>query len=298
MTALVDIAHAPYGEICAIAGSIWEIKEAQGRISLTIVDDGGAIVATYFDYFPLVEKFKKDDDVIIRGKVEIFGGLKAMTNPQIFAYAGGDLPFEDEKLLIPSAKTRSQILANYSPEEIDVRGKTFLITKEKHGDLCDWIKHFASDGKEIQIVCPLAYKTTLERNALVPNYEKNHAFPELKFYPDVCIDLDIDCECATEENLAKRYKYWKSVANGANVHCATNAWKHCDVLVVEDAERFSILEIDKIRKRTNCHTFICTNSTKKEQLERLQALEQTSDLNALFQVEFAHRRPGELERLA
>lgn len=295
---LCTIASAQLGQICAIAGEVYEVEDFGSRVKVAVVDDTGVINVTYFQFLDLARKFRKGDEVAIRGKVELFAGMKSMTNAQIAAYDGEGEPFEDSQKQLPNEEVLSKILANYNQSKLVVHPDTFLINKDEFGKLCELVRGFMDEDKTVCVVCPLACKTTEDRNAMVWNYANSHRMPELEYHPDICIDTDADCEKACKIGMDDRFSFYRSLSRLGEVHALSNIWKPCDVLVIEDADRFNLMEIDTMRKRANAKTFVRFNSPKIEQAQRLGALTQTSDLRTLFGVEFSYRRPGELERLA
>ena len=95
MSKVVTAQSAEIGTHCTLAARVHEItlKKIRQKLTLTevsLVDETGLIIASFFNQPWLSEKLRKGDTVTVSGEVEFSYGFKRMTNPLIEKHEPGE----------------------------------------------------------------------------------------------------------------------------------------------------------------------------------------------------------------
>lgn len=96
LSKVCKIADAKIGELCTIAGKIYEIKPKQIRrglslIEITLVDDTQTLIVTIFNQPWLTKRIQPGQSIAVAGKVEFDYGYKRMVNPVLEEIASNEI---------------------------------------------------------------------------------------------------------------------------------------------------------------------------------------------------------------
>ncbi len=131
---VVDIQNAVLNYRWTILGDIYDIKikaikSHQNIIEVSIIDNTSILIATFFDADYFLENYKKNNRVVLCGKVEFNFGFKRMINPQIYQLEDRHVS-KDKHSMLPVYKS----LASLTSSKIqNIIFKTLgLLDKELH----------------------------------------------------------------------------------------------------------------------------------------------------------------------
>lgn len=197
----------------------------------------------------------------------------------------------EKMLLFPYAQA---FLNDFKAIEIDV------LDRSDFGNAIDQMKIKLEKGSEVFIVCPLAYKTRDERDNMVFKSEDFKYVPLKVNLPKISIENEMPVDF-NNVLIKKRYNYFISILGECyrdyifvksgfrkNEKIGNNS-----VLVIEDADRFSSLEILNLSKRADCKTILITNSKNNLNILRLKNLSKIKGWSEALFHELSFRRDGD-----
>jgi hypothetical protein len=204
--------------------------------------------------------------------------------------------FKNSTALLDVLLTSFKSLQLNGVNELDLS----IYQKEGFGDVVEVMKKYLEDKKKVQVISPLAYMTTNERDNFVFNLDNLLYVPRRNYVPRISIESDVNHDF-NSLGTNKRYAYFAGVLpdrllDKFSIKATLPSKDETDkdgLLIIEDADRFSTLQICEIAKRANCKTICISNSANKVNLERLGRLEAPITTQELLFFELGFRREGD-----
>lgn len=180
-------------------------------------------------------------------------------------------------------------------------GLDLVIYPKDEGEEIQAIKDAAQRGNRVMIICPLASKTSDERNAKAYDFARAAKVPATKPHPFISIENEADCG-GNDEGVTKRQAQMRNFFDNSVRHLITTSagvkekWdlNEDDLLVVEDADRISTLQIDLWRQKAKCRAIAVSNSKSAMQKQRLEFLMDAHPQKEVMMNELAFRRDGDI----
>ena len=327
LTSTCTIGETRLGEKCTVIATVSDIEDQ----SIFVTDETGGMFLKLYnaEYY---DDFEVGDEVIFSGVVEDYDFQKCIKNPLVIKYVEGKYsevmpvyPFdftinrtdiEDETLLaihgfstkadlikarralqlkqlnnclskLQNSTLEQELLKSY-PETTSFNKKVRLITRFDEGEEAQAIK----DVKNSLVICPLAYMPSEARNSKVYGYERFSKVPESKPHPNISIEIDADC-AGNSDGVKRRGKVLSQLLH-ADVLTAATCAESADLIVVEDANRISTLEIDYWMRRSQSDFLLVSNSKQNMQLSRLKFLCEPHTQSEVLWHELKFRRDGDI----
>lgn len=154
-----------------------------------------------------------------------------------------------------------------------------LIYRKEEGEETQAISDAVNAGNYVLIICPLAGKTTDERNLMAWDFERAINVPSAIPHPFISIENEADCRGNDEGIKRRQFQIQKLVDHGVRHLISASSGANCDydlreddLLIIEDADRISTLQIDFWQRQARCKTLIVSNSVASHQKRRLEFL--------------------------
>ena len=300
---------------------------------LLVADDTGCVLLKLYNS-EFYDSFEVGQNVIFSGVIETFDCQKCITNPLLKVYIQGKYAevfpvysenfqiekndIEDENLIaihgfstkeglakarhamklkqIEQCKQMCLKLGTSMKQELlrpfpcsdNFNNNVRLITRFDEGEEAQAIKNVRNS----LVICPLAYMSSDERNSKVYDYGRISKVPESKPHPNISVETDEDCDC-NSDGVKKREMVLSEVLH-ANVKATAKVSDSADLVVVEDADRISTLEIDYWMRQAQCDFLLVLNSNSTMQLSRLEFLCESHTQEEVLWNELSYRRDGDI----
>ena len=196
----------------------------------------------------------------------------------------------------------SEIINTDSEDDLGANTSlTHVFQRDEFDNFVKDVNSLLTSDTTIFVICPLANVKSKERDAMCKSFDFDAFVPEVKRYSNIAIEDDKDCKNVDFGIVdIKKAHYCKifelgeeSVKVVANITARDNLNKN-DVVIVEDADRFSILQLNKIRKRAGCDCFFLVNSKWDKNIDRIKLLMNTNDEREIVFGELRLRRDGDI----
>lgn len=329
LTRVCDIGQARLGEKCTVIATLSEIEDGQ----LLATDETGSILLKSYTH-GFYGTFNVGQKIIISGVIDTFDHQKCVNNPLLKNYVEGKytevMPvyekdfsvdrndIRDETLLaihgfsskvnlvcarrnlklqqLEKCKKACLELGTTIQEELlkpyscnnSYSEKVRLITRFEEGEETQAIK----EEKNCVVVCPLAYMTADERNAKVYGFDRLSKVPESNPHPNISIEVDKDC-ASNSKGVRQRGTILTALLHKP-VETSSSCSEDADLIVVEDADRISTVEIDFWMRRSQSNFLLVSNSKSALQLSRLKFLCESHTQSEVLWHELSYRREGDI----
>lgn len=175
------------------------------------------------------------------------------------------------------------------------RSDIHIIHMDDLGDLYEKIKNNQSRYKKIAFLSPLSYMSNdmrninsqvfLNLNNRPLNY--NIIFPIIKSNNDIN-NLVINKYYLRKKILTDYFSEYKNLKIDILTSIFGTKRPEYDMVVVEDCDRYSLLQLNNIWSCANCDTYFVYNSKRNFALTRLQTLEEETNPYHLFIEDFKY----------
>ena len=327
LTSTCTIGETRLGEKCCVIATVSDIEDR----SIFVTDKTGGMFLKLYnaEHYDDIEVGNR---VIFSGVVEDYDCQKCIKNPLVIKYVEGkysevmpvypydfsinEKDFQDETLLaihgfstkadlikarcalqlkqlnnclskLQNLTLEQELLKPY-PEANEFNKKVRLITRFDEGEEAQAIK----DVKNSLVICPLAYMSSEERNSKVYGYNRFSKVPESKPNPNISIETDDDC-AGNSAGVNRRGTVLSQLLR-INVKTSASYSEEADLVVVEDADRISTLEIDYWMRRSQSDFLLVSNSKQNMQLNRLKFLCDPHTQSEVLWHELKFRRDGDI----
>jgi RecG-like helicase len=283
---------------------------------IKVIDDetNKEVVAVYpFDYVPKISDFNRPEyDRPLYGNggmalKEALLGLHGFFDKQKLIEARRDLKFDELvtchlACLKAGTTLEKELLSPFKIEDAsEASCETRLIGRQEEGEEAQAIKDTINSGNKVCIICSLAYVTAEERNAKVWEFDQSSKVPSVKSQPNISIEINADCPKNYDALKKRKSQICKlcNIRDSKNVQAISNVdfsiqSEKNDLLVIEDADRVSTLQIDFWRRMATCRTLIVSNSKSQMQHQRLSFLCDTHTQEEILYHEMSYRRDGDI----
>ena len=333
LASVCKIGEARLGEKCTVIAGVAEIQQDSvfchdNVTQIFATDETGCIILNLLNLV-FYGDFKERQSIIFSGTIETYDDQKCINNPLLKPYVQGaysevmpvypedfrikpeEIGNDETLLAIHGFSTKAKLaqarhelqlkqLLELQCENLEeellkpypARGSysknARLITRFDEGEEAQAIK----DAKNPLVICPLAYVPADERNAKVYGYDRFSKVPESKTHPNISIETDDDC-AGNSAGVKKRGTVLSDLLH-KNVETAGTCSKAADLVVVEDADRISTVEIDYWMRRSQSAFLLVSNSKSNMQLNRLKFLCESHTQSEVLWHELRFRRDGDI----
>lgn len=198
-----------------------------------------------------------------------------------------------------------RILGGKFPEVHDLAEKCSfdheIYNMKDIGDALSKPRVALDENKRIYILSPLAGLTSINRDEMT-YFGANCEIDTATYYPKICIEIIDECKCyAGITELLKRKNYYQGILNAPDgcifVTDNLNNINHIDrddCLIIEDADRYSLIALYECLKQANCKALLLTRSNRSEVNERLSTLLKAQTFSDILNAELKSRYSGDI----
>lgn len=155
--------------------------------------------------------------------------------------------------------------------------------------------------KRVYILSPLAGLNSIKRDDMT-YFGTNCEIETATYYPKVCIESAGECRSyAGQIELLKRKNYYQGILNAPDGSvfvtdnlCNIKHFGSSDCLIIEDADRCSLIALYGCLKRAKCKAVLLTRSRRPEALKRLETLQYVQTYSDVLNAEIECRYPGDI----
>ncbi len=209
---------------------------------------------------------------------------------------------DDDNLLAggPDDLEKLQGYQGADDQSVSRAPETKIVLEDDLGDVLDEIRDLPVDCGDVWFVSPFCGMNSDARDKMAYGYPSFNRVSERMQHPKISVEAALPQDF-NSEGVKGRFFFLNDVlANQteAKIHVVPalpgNVTLNCELLVIEDASRFSTLEIDAMRKRAQAKTYVVSKSKSKIQLERLKFLEAHFSQLDILKNELSLRRDGDI----
>lgn len=198
-----------------------------------------------------------------------------------------------------------KVLSGKFPEAHDLTEKCSfdaeIFNMADIGDALSKPRVALDEGKRIYILSPLAGLNSIKRDEMTFS-GANCEIETATYYPKVCIECAEECRgYAGQIELLKRKDYYQGILNAPDGSifvtdnlCKIKHFEGSDCLIIEDADRYSLIALYGCLKHAKSKAVLLTRSRRPEALKRLQTLLQAQTYSDVLNAEIECRYPGDI----
>lgn len=169
------------------------------------------------------------------------------------------------------------------------------------GDALSMPRAALEKEKRVYILSPLTGLNSIKRDEMTC-FGANCEIETATYYPKVCIECASECKSyAGQVELLKRKDYYQGILNAPDGSvfvtdnlCNIKHFEGSDCLVIEDADRYSLIALYGCLKRVKCKAVLITRSRRPEALKRLETLQHAQTYSDVLNAEIECRYPGDI----
>lgn len=198
-----------------------------------------------------------------------------------------------------------KILNGEYPEKHDLSEKCLfsleIYNMQDLGDALKRPREALDKGHKVLILTPLAGLNSVKRDEL-SFFGANCEIETATYYPKICIECLNECRgYAGQTELLKRKNYYQGILNAADgtifVTENLSKIKHIsedDCVIIEDADRYSLLVLYGCLKDVKCEVVLLTRSKRPEVKKRLKTLIKAESFSDVLNAELSARYRGDI----